>query len=236
MYVWPSCQFNDLLRDTVTNLGKTAYQYGAQELNMYLKVAIFTLLTTFFLGSPGSCKNEQSAIFDRLDFDSKQPNPNSKIVLSQVEPPHPAINANSYYAQSAPVGNSVYSELVALEKSLCLLERPTDRKHEIVAVVFKQIKGPALLNSELKSTHFKIEYRMPSISRLTKEECNNLWGPTRASKADSVTYQLVQQIPTTDFFLDVIFKDDKIDAYRVRSKALKNPDWVKVLEERSEET
>jgi hypothetical protein len=121
-------------------------------------------------------------------------------------------------------------EDLANSKSFILLRRPSDGR--CVAVVEVSSDGSVVLNP--RSTVFpKNPFRkycwdygpIPILAEMSISQADHLWGETGKSESNDVkrTYRLktFNSPKDPDFFLDLIFKNDYVEKYRLRSSELK---------------
>jgi len=104
----------------------------------------------------------------------------------------------------------------------------------VVAIVFDSGQK-LILNPEINKKNIEIVYgSIPTLKELTKDDCNHLWTEFESHKKDEVTYKFsglnlrVNREPS-DFYIDIVFRKNHINKYRIRNKYLdKQEHWISV--------
>jgi hypothetical protein len=101
------------------------------------------------------------------------------------------------------------------------LTGPNSEKFVAVLQIYQAT--PPVLNPE------GFEYGpIPSLKNITKEDAEILWGNGASSLPDETTYKLKANTQG-NFFIDLLFKDNRLAKYRVRGERLRGqPAWLLV--------
>lgn len=102
----------------------------------------------------------------------------------------------------------------------------------VVSNVWFKSNGKGVLNPQFRTRYVSFDYhKIPQVSDLTPAICRELWGAPISSEGGVQTYKLVapdDKIKDTEYFIDAVFKDDKLVKYQVRSDLHAATGWTKV--------
>lgn len=105
----------------------------------------------------------------------------------------------------------------------CKKEIWVRRGKRCVAVVRVEHDGQVVLNPRAKGFDYG---PIPILRDMTEAQADELWGTeTKSLKDDVVTYNLMSYQSRSNLFIDVVFREDRIDKYRVRSDLLEKSQW-----------
>lgn len=95
-----------------------------------------------------------------------------------------------------------------------------------VAIIRVELDGRLMLNPEGKGFDYG---PIPALRDMTQLQADELWGTeTKSLQGDVVTYKLTSYQSRNDLFIDVIFRDDRICRYKVRSDLIEQSNWNNV--------
>lgn len=92
-----------------------------------------------------------------------------------------------------------------------------------VAIIRVELDGKLVLNPEGKGFDYG---PIPALCDMTQLQADELWGTeTKSVKGDVVTYKLMSYQSRSDLFIDMVFREDRIYRYKVRSGLIENSEW-----------
>lgn len=111
------------------------------------------------------------------------------------------------------------------------------RDNHTVALVRVELDGTITLNPQdrgfvygkivLTSEGQKVYCSpIPALQDMSQSELDRLWGTSSKSiKDDVITYKLTSYLTPPDVYVDIQFKDNKIQKYRIRSPHIETQTW-----------
>lgn len=165
---------------------------------------------------------------------SENTEPNMKVTCSY---PPQATKSNGVYISS----HCAYP--VALASSIIganirFLYTSMSNQPTAVSTAWFKPDGKTVLNPKVENPYVCLNYHdIPQLKDFTPALCDKLWKTPIASMGDNHTYKLISQKDKeeSEFFIDVVFKDNRLSKYRVRTLAHETADWTTVQSAESNE-